>query len=160
MPAHERRGREERPERERKISGRAQGVISQITSDIKALNSSILIISQKIKYLVRNEKILGRNLLVLNKKIKTVQEGRMSGSGDLSNVETELAEINNKLSANADAITQIQSDVDNIKENYAKAETVAEMKFVIDSINPLEFVSVKDVKYLMEGKKVTVKKKK
>ena len=160
MPAHERRGGEDRPERERKLSGKSQGVISQISSDIKALNSSILVISQKIKYLVRNEKILGRNLLVLNKKIKTLQEGRMSGSGDLSNVETELAEINNKLSANADAIAQIQSDVENIKENYAKAETVAEMKFVIDSINPLEFVSVKDVKDLMEGKKVAVKKKK
>ena len=160
MPAHERREREDRPGRERKLSGKAQGVIGQISSDIKALNSSILVISQKIKYLVRNEKILGRNLLVLNKKIKTLQEGRMSGSGDLSNVETELAEINNKLSANADAIAQIQSDVENIKENYAKAETVAEMKFVIDSINPLEFVSVKEVKDLMEGKKVAVKKKK
>jgi len=160
MPAHQRRGQEERPERERKLSGKAQGVIGQITSDIKALNSSILVIAQKIKYLVRNEKILGRNLLVLNKKIKSFQETRTSSSGDLSSVEGELAQINEKLSANAEALAGLQSEVENIKENYAKAETVAEMKFVIDSINPLEFVSIKDVQDLMEGKKIAVKKKK
>ena len=47
-----------------------------------------------------------------------------------------------------------------IEENYAKAEEVAEMKYVVDSINPLEFVSVNEVKDLIKGKKIPVKKKK
>ena len=34
------------------------------------------------------------------------------------------------------------------------------MKYVIDSINPLEFVSVKDVKDLIAERKVSSKKKK
>ena len=41
---------------------------SKTSQDIKALQSSILVLSEKIKYLVHNEKILSRNILVLNKK--------------------------------------------------------------------------------------------
>lgn len=159
LPAHHRRLREERGDSERKLSGHGQGIVSRLSGDIKALNSSILVISQKIKYLVRNEKILGRNLLVLNKKVKGLQ----SGEGieiDLSSVENELGEISKKVSSNADAIAELQSDVENIKDNYAKAEDVAEIKYVIDSINPLEFVSVKDVKDLMADKTVAKHNKK
>ena len=39
-----------------------------VIRDIKALNSSVLLLSQKMNYLVRNEKILGRNFIILNKK--------------------------------------------------------------------------------------------
>jgi len=78
----------------------------------------------------------------------------------LSAIEPKLEEISNKIDENAEAIAKLQSDVENIKENYAKAEEVAEMKYVIDSINPLEFVSVKDVKDLIAEKKVSSKKKK
>ena len=42
--------------------------------DIQALNASILILTQKMNYVVRNEKILGRNLMVLNKKIKVIEQ--------------------------------------------------------------------------------------
>ncbi len=78
----------------------------------------------------------------------------------MSAIEPKLEEISNKIDENAEAIAKLQSDVENIKENYAKAEEVAEMKYVIDSINPLEFVSVKDVKDLIAEKKVSSKKKK
>jgi len=156
LPAHQRRSQREDIS-EKKFSPKGQNIFSRINSDIKALNSSILVISQKIKYLVRNEKILGRNLLVLNKKVKTLQ-GKKGGSDiDLSAIQPELAEINKKLSENTEAIAQLQSDVDNIAENYAKAEEVAEIKYVIDSINPLEFVSIKDVNELISGQMVKEK---
>ena len=47
--------------------------------DVKALNSAVLVITQKIKYLVRNEKILGRNLIVLNKRIRDMQTSASGG---------------------------------------------------------------------------------
>ncbi|MFH1391093.1 MAG: hypothetical protein ABIH20_02150 [Candidatus Diapherotrites archaeon] len=162
MPPHQRHSKSEGDDdnQEKRVSGKAQNIFSRINSDIRALNSSILVISQKIKYLVRNEKILGRNLLVLNKKIKTLQGTRGSDSADLSGIEPELAEINRKLNEKAEAIARLDSEIENIKENYAKAEDVAEIKYVIDTINPLEFVSIKDVKELMQGKKVASKAKK
>jgi len=143
LPPHQRHSQDD--DSGKKISGKAQNIFSRINSDIKALNSSILVISQKIKYLVRNEKILGRNLLVLNKKVKAIQESRQHGSADLSGIQPELEEISRKLSENAGAIEELHSELEYIKENYAKAEEVSEIKFVIGSINPMEFVSINDV---------------
>ncbi len=131
---------------ERKLSPQAQPLISRITDDIRALNSSILILSQKIKFLVRNEKILGRNLLVINKKVKGLQEGRMQGGeGDSSSLQRELADIGSRVSENTEKLMQLQSEVENIKATYAKADKVSEIKYVIDSINPLEFATLKDL---------------
>ena len=161
MPPHQRRIKDSDEKSAKKLSGKAQNIFSKITGDVKALNSSILVISQKIKYVVRNEKILGRNLLVLNKKIKSLQTP-VSGGGDadFSAIQPELAEINRKLSENAEAIAGLQSEVQNIRENYAKSGDVAEIKYVIDTINPLEFVSVKDVKELIAQQKTSSAKKK
>src|SRR3989339_1424559 len=61
---------------------RAAVVLSSMNQDIKALNSSLLVLSQKINYIVRNEKILGRNILVLNKKIKDLEQGKAAPSGE------------------------------------------------------------------------------
>ncbi|MCR4369406.1 MAG: hypothetical protein NUV67_05880 [archaeon] len=153
MPAHQRH-QQNAPQqgKDRKISGKAQNIFSGINSDIKALNSSILVISQKIKYLVRNEKILGRNLLVLNKKLKALQDARGGGSVP-EDLQKQLSEISSRLSQNAEGIARLESEVENIKQNYAKAESVAEIKYVIDSINPMEFVTLKDVRELVGGQK-------
>ena len=51
---------------------KASLLLGRLQQDVRSLNSSILIITQKMKYLVRNEKILGRNLIVLNKKLKAL----------------------------------------------------------------------------------------
>ncbi len=168
MPAHNRRvsgdnESEKNPSKQaapKKISGKAQGIFSKINADVKAMNSSILIISQKMKYLIRNEKILGRNLLVLNKKIKALQERSMSsGATDISAIQPELDEINKKVTRNAETIARLQSEVGYLKENYAKAEEVSEIKYIIESINPLEFVSITDIDNIIE-KKLSEKKKK
>jgi len=157
---HVKKGNEkdDRADRVKKISAKGQGVLSKITDDLKALNSSILIISQKMKYLIRNEKILGRNLLVLNKKIKKLQDGSSQGGADLSTIQPVLDEINIKLSSNAEAIARLESQVNNLKENYARKEDVSEIKYVIDSINPLEFVSVNDINQLIDEKISKAKK--
>ena len=58
-----------RERRSKKSPKKAASLLLQLREDIRSLNSSILIISQKMKYLVRNEKILGRNLIVLNNQV-------------------------------------------------------------------------------------------
>ncbi|MBI5884642.1 hypothetical protein HZB89_00935, partial [archaeon] len=51
-----------------------ESFMNEVNQDIKALNATILVLSQKMSALVRNEKILGRNLLVLNKKVRDLQD--------------------------------------------------------------------------------------
>jgi len=157
------------PRRQNARPGKPQTTMfsaAQMARDIKALNSSILILSQKIKYLVRNEKILGRNLLVLNRKMGETASRPAAGAGisgeQLAPLQNSLNALNETLERNSAAIEGIRSDLELVKETYARAESLKEVKYVIDSINPLEFVTYRDVNQLIDeklgGKKKTGKK--
>jgi TolA-binding protein len=119
-----------------------------IREDIRALNSSILLITQKIKYLLRNEKILGRNLVVLNKKIRTIEE-RM-------NLNPVAQEGEGASSAEVVALTRkvalLEAQIEDMQSRIATKEEVKEVKFVIDSINPLEFATLSQVRDLIDKK--------
>ncbi|HLD58363.1 MAG TPA: hypothetical protein VI977_01830 [archaeon] len=142
--------------RDRQHSAPQKGpnLVASIREDIRSLGSSILIITQKMKYLVRNEKILGRNLIVLNKKIRTLEErissgefgaGASLGGGDVSQLLEKLEENNRK-------IAELEAQISQLKEGTASQEQLQELKYVIDSINPLEFATIAQVKDIIESK--------
>jgi len=117
-----------------------------VREDIRALNSSILLITQKIKYLVRNEKILGRNLIVLNKKIRSLEEKVVNPvssqqAGTMSSTETE---------ALRQKVLMLEAQVEDMRTRTATKEDFKELKFIIDSINPLEFATLSQVRDLVD----------
>lgn len=126
-----------------------------IASDIRALNSSILLITQKIKYVVRNEKILGRNLIVLNKKIKTLEDKLTTNlSPDAqSNVSSEEVKLLQQ------KVALLEAQIDDLRTRAAFKEELKELKYVINSINPLEFATLSQVRELID-KRVEEKLKK
>jgi predicted RNase H-like nuclease (RuvC/YqgF family) len=126
-----------------------------IREDIRALNSSILLVTQKIKYLVRNEKILGRNLVVLNKKIKTLEE-RVNNSPQHSESSSVSGE---EVSALQQKISLLEAQLEELRSRTALKEEFKELKYVIDSINPLEFATLSQVRELIEKKLEEDKKK-
>lgn len=147
---------------EKKMSPKAMNIFGKINSDIRALNSSVLILSQKMKYIVRNEKILGRNLVVLNKRLREMESrsgGSGAGEGDMSPLaaQNELAAINSRLEEHSGAVEEIRSELESMKNTFAKQQDVKEMKYVLDAINPLEFVTRKDLEEI-SGKKLKGKK--
>ena len=150
--------RVERDDRRAKkgVPSRATEILSKINSDIRALNSSILVLSQKMKYVVRNEKILGRNLLVLNKKLKGLESGGLQGgvttSGEVGSIRNELANLNSVVSKQSELLSEMQSAILEMNDKFAKQEELKEIKYVIDAINPLEFVTRGDLEKLIENK--------
>jgi predicted RNase H-like nuclease (RuvC/YqgF family) len=126
----------------------AQGMPAQggIREDIRALNSSILLITQKIKYLVRNEKILGRNLVVLNKKIRSLEEKVVNSP--------QASQSNGVNSEEVEALKQkialFEAQLDDMRSRTASNESLKELKYVIDSINPLEFATLSQVRELID----------
>ena len=119
-----------------------------IGSDIRALNSSILLMTQKIKYIVRNEKILGRNLIVLNKKIKTLDE-KVTLNPQGAGTEINSAEVDSLKKQ----VALLEAQVEDLQGRLATKEEVKELKYVIDSINPLEFATLSQVKDMIEKSK-------
>ena len=123
-----------------------------LREDIKALNSAILVLSQKMKFVVRNEKILGRNLLVLNKKFKDVEDRRQSpssqdssglSSDDMEKLLTHLQELSGK-------VDELDAKLRHFQETSVSKEQFAELKYVIDAINPLDFVTIAQAKELID----------
>jgi len=142
-----------------------QVFLGDLANDIKALNSSVLVLGQKMQYVVRNEKILGRNLLVLNRKVEEIQQIKPSESGgasskDFKELKFELESISTEQSRLNRTLIELRDAVEQVKINYAKVEELKEMKYVIDAINPLEFVSVKQVDGLIDRKLQEALKKK
>ncbi|MDO8427652.1 MAG: hypothetical protein Q7S92_00385 [Candidatus Diapherotrites archaeon] len=137
-------------------------VISLMKNDIRALNSAIAIISQKMKHLIRNEKILGRNLVVLNKKLQqgVYSKGPEGSSGSSSE---DLQALTVQLEKQNQEIQSLSNLMAELRTSLASREEVLELRHVIDSINPLEFTTRDDVKELIalafEKKKTIAKEK-
>ncbi len=134
--------------------------IEDIIRDIKSLNSSVLLLSQKMNYLVRNEKILGRNFIILNKKLKALEQKPAVSSGNSSvpdDLNELIAELDEKIKNNSFMLNELKSDLSKLNSVYAKSEDVKELKYVVEAINPLEFVTLQQAKDLIEESK---KKKK
>lgn len=117
-----------------------------IASDIRALNSSILLMTQKIKYVVRNEKILGRNLIVLNKKIKTIEE-KMALAVSPDEVASASGE---EVKALSQKVALLEAQIEDLQTRAALKDELKELKYVINSINPLEFATLSQVRDLID----------
>ena len=122
--------------------------MARLQADIRALNSSVLLLSQKIQYLVRNEKILGRNLIVLSKRLKGLEaDGAQGNNAGIMSEGTgkQLEEISKKIESHGQKLLELQNDLEDAKERSASKEELLELKYVIDAINPLEFVTQKQL---------------
>lgn len=129
--------------------------VSNVREDIRSLNSSILIITQKMKYVVRNEKILGRNLIVLNKKLKALEERIVTGQLGPAASTQMPADFSLNLDEMDQKLAELQAQLQQLSEGAASKEELQEMHYVIDSINPLQFVTIDQAKDLLAGKKVS-----
>ncbi|MFA6419895.1 MAG: hypothetical protein WCW13_03770 [archaeon] len=119
-----------------------------IREDIRALNSSILLITQKIKYLVRNEKILGRNLVVLNKKIRSLDDKVINPQV----TQTTNGANSEEVEALRQKVALLEAQIEDMRSRTATTESLKELKYVIDSINPLEFATLSQVRELIDKK--------
>ncbi len=127
-------------------------LLAQLREDIKALNSAVSIISQKMKHLTRNEKILGRNLIVLNKKIKELSE-RSFGSEMSEETEKKLNELTLKLQDMEAQLGELRSELSYLKNNSISMEKFKELQFIVQSINPTELATIEQVKEMLSENK-------
>ncbi|MBN2127134.1 MAG: hypothetical protein JW703_01945 [Candidatus Diapherotrites archaeon] len=123
-------------------------------TEIKSLNSSILVLSQKMNYVVRNEKILGRNLLILNKKIKGLEglKGSNIEEGSITELKDSLNELNSIVSKNSEKVMELEALMDSMKQNFVSKEQFEELKFIIDSINPMKLMNTDSAEKFIESK--------
>ncbi|MFH1895453.1 MAG: hypothetical protein ABIJ74_02640 [archaeon] len=152
------------PHRRAEKSGSSSYTLEDIIRDIKSLNSSVLLLSQKMNYLVRNEKILGRNFIILNKRLKATEQKNpvaVSGTTEVSSELKDLMdELDEKVKNNSFMLNEVKSDLGKLNSVFAKTEDLKELKYIVEAINPLEFVTLNQVKDLLaENSKTGAPKK-
>ncbi len=126
-------------------------VLMRLIHDVKTLDSNLRVVAQQLNQIKRNERILARNLIALNKKINELRES--SGNGGVD--PTKLQEMEDRLVRMREDIMKIQEDVEYLKQQLQRtltSEDVAELKYIVETINPLEFVTYRQVGELVEKK--------
>jgi len=135
------------------VAGRdASQVMMRIMHDIRALDSNVRLIAQQLKLIKRNERILARNLLALSKKLNSLKEELGGGS---SVDESKIQELQDQIIHMREDLMKIQEDVEYLKRQLQKtltSEDIAELKYIVETVNPLEFVTYKQVGELVEKK--------
>jgi len=112
--------------------------LATIVSDLHTLDSKINLLAQKMRTIEKNEEVLGRTLIALNNRIKKIEEG-----GSVSR---------------ASPSPGGSTDGKALDLKYATKQELAEIRYVLDSINPLEYATVSQVRDLINEKFGDVKK--
>ncbi len=134
-----------------------------IRKDVKAISTTIMLLSQKLNYIVRNEKVLSKNILAMNEKIKKVDEKTegiksSSNSGgaakeELESIKSQIDELYIKIKGIKADIDSIRKDLDSLNQTYATKAEIKELKYLLDAINPLEYVTYRQLKDMLDSKK-------
>ncbi|MEM4598930.1 MAG: hypothetical protein QW400_04570 [Candidatus Diapherotrites archaeon] len=120
-------------------------LLMQLMEDVKALNSAVSLISQKMRHIARNEKILGRNIIVLNKKMKELAESSANQAIPES-LSRRIEEIERNLEDTNKKIEEINIVVAHLRKEFVSHGEFNELKQIVDAINPLELVTIDQVK--------------
>jgi chromosome segregation ATPase len=115
-----------------------QKIFDSVRQDIHTLDSKISLVAQKLRTIEQNEEIIGRTIVAHNEKMKELDEKFASGGSSLS--------------GSSDGVSS-KEIIDLKKQMEDLRKEIGEMRYVLNSINPLEFATLDQVKDLLKEKK-------
>ncbi len=101
----------------------------RIFSELRTLDAKIEVLAQKIKTIEKNEEVLGRTLLSVSQKLKKLEAGGFAGG-----------------------VGAKGSSAEELDRKFALKSELAELRYVIDAINPLEYATISQVRDLLDEK--------
>ncbi len=125
-------------------------LLRKLAQSVKALDASVRMLNQQIKVIKRNEKILARSIINLNRKVNALSSQKGEGVD-----ESKLKELSDRIDKLQRAVDQLLEDVTYLKSQLKTtltSEDVSELKYIVETINPLEFVTYDQVGELVEKK--------
>jgi DNA repair exonuclease SbcCD ATPase subunit len=136
-------------------------MVENIMSEIHGLNSKVQVIVQRMKIIERNEEIIGKTLITHNKMLKEIEEeiNKLKSGGFSVDRPSDVPDT-----GLADEVKGIARDAkkqmeQNRKEIELIKSELAEIKYVLDTINPVAYATVDQVADLIDEKIERLKKK-
>jgi prefoldin subunit 5 len=105
-------------------------IVEEIQNQMRTVDSKINLLAGKLKTLEKNQEITGRTLLSLRDVVK---------KGGSENPNTNITQG----TADSAELDTLKKELDGVRQN------VAELKYVLDSINPLNYATIDQVKELL-----------
>ncbi len=121
--------------------------MDEVKMQLHTLDSKISLIAQKIKMIEKNEEVIGRTIVLHNDKLRKIEEGTAGVPGARG-----AATLGGEVCAPASGLSDVKKELDELKamlENAATKDELKELKYVLDTINPLEYATISQVKELL-----------
>ncbi len=164
--------RHQRPTRSSSSSRGAQST-GAMNPSLASIDAKMKLLGQRMKILENNLQVMGRTLVAHNKKMKELESLAGSGSGktpDLTALKTsikeelalEMTDSGNILPPLSNEAQFTKRDSQQLHELNKMLESVRqevnELKYVVDSINPLEYVTLDQLNDVIDRKFERMKK--
>lgn len=136
-----------------------------MTASLASLDAKIRLIAQQLKILENNEQVISRTLVGYGKKIKDLETAQAAGASalDLGKLKESLKEeLKAGLAAGSSGelgppleeasprtsaqLTDLRAQLDEL------AKEVKELRYIVDSINPLEYVTLDQLNEAIDRK--------
>jgi prefoldin subunit 5 len=123
--------------------------LEEMKAELQMLDSKISLIAQKIRMIEKNEDIIGRTIVVHNDKIRKIESGTPvpSAPAAASASGSAAVEASGNLSSELEAL---KKQVAEIREQMATKQEVSELHYTLDTVNPLDFVTLKQARKLIQ----------
>ena len=142
-----------------------------VSSTVQAMDAQLRLIAQRIKVIENNEQVIGQTLVSQKKKMAELEKRIAEGGGGGAKVDTGAikAELRAEFQAEIDRIQSSQqlqvsdynkgasqeqmAELEDLKKRIEElSQSVAEMKYIVGSLNPMEYVTIEDVNQIVSQK--------
>jgi len=139
-----------------------------LMAEIHALDSKIHVLAQRMMIIEKNEQVISKTIISHNHLLKTLEQnvGQFHAGAESSEKEEEaglvksVESLSNDVKSMKDALGELAKEVGYLGRNVDSLKAqVNEAKYVLESVNPLEYVKINDVGDLVEDKIKQVLKK-
>lgn len=144
---------------------------TSMSASLASLDAKLKLIAQRLKIMENNEQVIGRTLVTHNKKIKELETSLAAGGGkvDVGKLKSELKEeMKAEMISSGGEIgppleevpsRRESSDIRELKKSVDELrQQVSELKYITDSINPLEYITLEELNDAIDRKLEKMKK--
>ena len=140
--------------------------LRDIENTIGTLDAKLKLLAQRLKIIEMNEQVIGRTLVSHNKKLKELESSAPSLPVNikqelktelLNELKEELKKITpenqGELAISTKQLAEIQAELKELRKTVVNLkQQVDELKYTLESINPLEYVTLDELSEVIDKK--------
>ncbi len=127
--------------------------IQDMYAEIRALDSKVRVIAQRMMVIEKNEQIIGKTLITHNKNIKKLTDRGMTESPSPNVPDESIKEVKRTAEEMREMFSSFEQRITDNTERVSELEAkLDEIKYTLENINPVEYVKIDQLKEYVDEK--------